>query len=1160
MKTSPFRGFGHLLSILFCSFLFLSASAQCPGVNAQVTNGSMINLCQGGSYVLQAQTNPVYQSYQWQKQNTAGGFFENISGANTSSYSNDMLGAYRVVVSNGSCYDTSSITSVVKINLEGGTITGGISNMICADSYVGSLTGPTVPGDEIGIITYQWQEKIGNGTFNNIALANGREFNVGYVKTTTTFRRMVADNCGNVAYSNEITFTTIPLILPGTLQPASQTIMAGNNPQTITSLVDPVGTGSLTYKWQTSLSANGPWENIAGATASTLQPGPLQVTSYFRRTTSSNVCNYSSTTEPVLIVIQNPVILNPGVLYSDNSCLFLGNTPYPIATKVKPVGGVLPYVIEWEAKTITGNWTIIPGENGDKLFPGPITESTSYRKKVTDAAGTIAYTEPAFLSVISTPLIPGEIASNAKVACLGSSPSLIFSVKSGANFGERGSYQWQVKTDNTNWTNITGATRGDFQPQPLTEKSLFRRVFYDSCGPNSRMAISNEVEIDTKPALFAGEINPSTQLVIPGNVPKQLISTTNPYGGTNSYTIWWEKADLAVGPWTKVPGANGVNYQPPATTKTTYYRRVVKDNNCLAEKYSFIIEVFVPVFSPITGGSLAGSTCVFPGFAPKILTTGSTGVSGGYGAYKYQWEQRSGSAVFTAITGAVSENYQPPVLSQTTEFRRKVTDELGNTSYSDVLTVQYITTSLKPGLIAVTNANVCAGNPPGIIKSIEDASGFGTEGHYQWQQKTLSGVYTDIPGAQSKDYAPAAMTQTMYFRRAFVDKCSGASRTGYSNEVMIKATPAAILLPGLINAPFITCAGTAPGTIKSVLDACGSCNLKYQWEVNTGSGYTAIAGAESASYTPGVITANTKYRRKITDGTGATAYSNEVEILVYPPISAGIIGSDSQTVCADALPAPIGLVTECHYTDGTVSYQWQSAPSPSGPWTDIANAVAPVYQPGSASVTSYYRLRVSSTTCSAVVYTNTVVIMVNPPCVTTISSSASGFSNCIPVKPLTLSYPVLPCNADFIYEWEYFSIATGTWKGTGIGTNNFEINSYFHPNEAVIKWRLKMTNVVCNRVTYSNTLPVLQFNCRLITPVIFPNPSTGGIITIKANENQLKVSVMTVDGKNVDFKIISSARGLMRLQYPVSLPSGTYVIHISNVDGSWVEKILIKHK
>jgi hypothetical protein len=149
--------------------------------------------------------------------------------------------------------------------------------------------------------------------------------------------------------------------------------------------------------------------------------------------------------------------------------------------------------------------------------------------------------------------------------------------------------------------------------------------------------------------------------------------------------------------------------------------------------------------------------------------------------------------------------------------------------------------------------------------------------------------------------------------------------------------------------------------------------------MNTTGTWATIPGATSASYSPGAMSVNTKFRRKVMDACGVTGYSNEVEIFVYPPIMAGVIGSD-QNVCATAAPDKIKLLTNCHYTDGTVTYQWQMASSMTGPWTDISGANINEYTPAMSSASSYYRLKVMSTTCSFSAFTNTSSVIVNGAC------------------------------------------------------------------------------------------------------------------------------------------------------------------------------------
>ncbi len=467
-----------------------------------------------------------------------------------------------------------------------------------------------------------------------------------------------------------------------------------------------------------------------------------------------------------------------------------------------------------------------------------------------------------------------------------------------------------------------------------------------------------------------------------GKTPKQITNVTAPSGGTGAYSLSWEMADLAVGPWTSVASATGLNYQPPALTQSEYYRRVVMDKNCLATKYTYTVEVYLNTAPPVKPGSLAGSQCVFPGQKPGVISSG-TPVTDGTPPYTFSWETRTGtSGTWTVIAGATGETYQPPVIAATSQYRRKVTDNWGESAYTAPITIELHTAPLVPGAIAAsTSPVVCDGSAPGVINSTAPASGFGENLSYQWQMKTEGGTWTNITGATGLTYQPGTLTEKTYFRRAAMDMCGGVSRTSYSNEVKFDIPVKLDLKAGLVDGPFITCAGTAPGTIKSVLDACGGGSpLHYQWEVMQNGAWVSIAGATSPSYSPGAITMNMMYRRKVSDECGHSGYSNSVEIYVYPPIEPGIIGTETQTVCTNQKPEKIKLLTDCHYTDGTVSYQWQMATSANGPWSDVNGETMNEFQPAGGSTSMYYRLQVNSTTCSFVAYTNTASVMVNAAC------------------------------------------------------------------------------------------------------------------------------------------------------------------------------------
>lgn len=985
-----FRKWVYLLAFLSSTLLMSTVSAQrksaakCAGFTAKIANGSVLNLCAGSSITLSAEPAISGYTFQWQLQTTAGGPFTSISGATGSSYTVSSLGAYRVYISTGSCVDTSGITSVVRIAPQGGSISTDMTLPICQGEAGGVLKGDQVPGADLGIIKYTWEKNESNGGWTTITDAVAKDLTVGHLFKSTAFRRVSSDNCGNTAYSNVVNLTTTTDVIAGTISPLTQTINVNATPAALTSATEASGgSGNYGYQWQSSIFERGTFTDILGATSASYSPGPLNQTTYYRRVAKDVRCFNIAASSVATVFVTNG-ILNAGTFTLHSACFFPGYPPAPLKTAYEPSGGVPPYKVEWQSGADNVNFTSIPGATESVYQPGVLSQSTYFRKKVTDAAGTVAYSDTERITMITTTLTAGTIKATSNVACLGSSPAEITSVESPTGYSEDLRYQWQYKTAGSgSWIDITGQIRASFIPDPITEKTTFRRLAVDYCGQNKRMVPSNEVVIDVKPALVAGDIEPTTQMIRPGGTPVKLKSVTSPSGGTGSYSLSWQRSDLAVGPWDTIAGEHLLSYQPPALSNAAYFRRVVKDNNCLATKYTYVVEVVINNAPPLVPCHLTGSTCVFPGQRPGVITEMTNMISGGTPPYTFTWESKPiASASWTVIPGATGSSYQPSVITETTQYRLKITDAMGDFAYTDPLTIEYHTEALNPGTIAATTSTVtCAGSTPGIIKSATNVSGYGYNPVYQWQMMFEGGSWTNIGGANKEFYQPGTITKRTHFRRAVTDICADVTRTAYSNEVIFDLPVAVKLHAGLVDGPFITCAGTAPGTIKSVLEACGgNSTLRYQWEVMEGGVWKTIAGATSASYTPGAINDNTFYRRKVSDNCGNTGYSNEVEIFVYPPIEPGVIGTATQTVCLNGKPEKIRLMTDCHYTDGTVTYQWQSATSTSGPWVDIAGATMNEYQPANATSNMYYRLMVKSTTCSAKAFTNTVSVLINTAC------------------------------------------------------------------------------------------------------------------------------------------------------------------------------------
>ncbi|MFD1873304.1 gliding motility-associated C-terminal domain-containing protein [Hymenobacter bucti] len=331
-----------------------------------------------------------------------------------------------------------------------------------------------------------------------------------------------------------------------------------------------------------------------------------------------------------------------------------------------------------------------------------------------------------------------------------------------------------------------------------------------------------------------------------------------------------------------------------------------------------------------------------------------------------------------------------------------------------------------PGSIGPAQA-LCAGGTPAPLASTA-AAGAGTgQFSYQWQSSADNATWADISGATAPGYAPGALTATTYFRR-LVTSGFCAPRTPTAS-VAITVLPA--LAAGSIAADQTVCAGTAAAPLSSSTPAAGgSGTFAYQWEASAdNSTWAAIGGATGENLSPGVLTATTYFRRRVTSGPCA-ALSNTVTIAVTPALAAGSIAAD-QVLCANNTPSP--LTSSAAATGGTsaIAYQWEFSLDNSA-WAAINGATGLTYAPGALSVTTYFRRRASSSTTCAPVFSNVVTITVAP--VLTAGGIAADQGLCTGSTPSPLTSTAEAGGTSGItYQWES-SLDNATWTAIGGAT------------------------------------------------------------------------------------------------------------------------------
>lgn len=320
---------------------------------------------------------------------------------------------------------------------------------------------------------------------------------------------------------------------------------------------------------------------------------------------------------------------------------------------------------------------------------------------------------------------------------------------------------------------------------------------------------------------------------------------------------------------------------------------------------------------------------------PGAFTSTSNASGGTIGAnnYSYQWQSSTVadfSSAVTDISGATSTTYTPSAaITTTTYYRRKVSTNLDAAKYSNIVTV---TLSPLPVIAINTASSVIAIN----VSASLTASGADT---YSWSPATnLSATNTAIVTASPLSTTAYTVTGTL-------------SATGCVGTKTLTIT---VIDPGAISGSQSSCGTFTPTGITSTTGASGDAGITYSWQSSNSSsfatGVTTIAGATSATYSPGFLAATTYYRRVATFG-GVSVNSNAV-IMTVKAIPVAAAGNNGP-VCAGT---SINLTSS-----GGSSYAW------TGPGGYISTSQNPTIS-GNALTTSssgIYTVTVTSNGCSS---------------------------------------------------------------------------------------------------------------------------------------------------------------------------------------------------
>ena len=405
----------------------------------------------------------------------------------------------------------------------------------------------------------------------------------------------------------------------------------------------------------------------------------------------------------------------------------------------------------------------------------------------------------------------------------------------------------------------------------------------------------------------------------------------------------------------------------------------------------------------------------------QTLTAASGSWSPSATSATYQWQRDTGSG-FADISGATATTYT------------LVAADVGAS-----IRVHVVATNASGSATGDANARgpVIAGDPVNTIAPVVTGSTVGgrtlaatigtwfpagTSYAYQWQRDSGSG-FADIGGAIGQAYTtvPADVGASVRVRVTATNAYSSASAVSNAIGTITTGKPVSSVAP------------VVSGTAKrgGVLSAnAGSWNpaptsYAYQWQADSGSGFTDISGATNTSYAilGTDIGSQIRVEVTVTNAFGSTVVDSAptAAVVTDPPVNIGtpsISGTAKRTLTLTATPgtwSPSGA---------TFTYQWQRDTG-SG-FGNISGATAPAYTLAAADVGGTVRVvvtarNVDGTGTAASPQTATVVAA------TPASTSAPTITVASRVGDTTTANDGAwtPAATSYAYQWQ--RRVNGTW-------------------------------------------------------------------------------------------------------------------------------------
>ena len=274
---------------------------------------------------------------------------------------------------------------------------------------------------------------------------------------------------------------------------------------------------------------------------------------------------------------------------------------------------------------------------------------------------------------------------------------------------------------------------------------------------------------------------------------------------------------------------------------------------------------------------------------PGAPTTSCSGSAAQLGAapvagYTYSWSPATGLSSSTVANPTVT-------LTNSTGAPVVQTYTLTITNAATCTGTATVAVTVNPLPVAVPGAPTTSCSGSAAQLGAAPVAGY----TYSWSPATgLSSSTVANPTVTLTNSTGANTTQT--YTLTVTNAATGCVNTG-----TVAVTVNSAVTPGTISGSQTVCPGTSPAPFTSTAGASGggTSTYTYQWESSPDNvTWTAIAGATSATYAPGPVTAVTYYRRQATAAACGTVTSNVVAVQLQTPLVSGVALATPPVQCA----------------------------------------------------------------------------------------------------------------------------------------------------------------------------------------------------------------------------------------------------------------------